>query len=146
MSISPTSRSLSQVPAGRPPAASQAGFNVPAEAAVDVAPGSSSPSVVRAGAVDVSLMLALQEHATAETGDREARQHGKQMLDALAELQCALLSGHGAGALDRLSEMSEKVPAATDPALIRVLRAIRLRARVEVARIEAMHPRRPAGA
>lgn len=143
MSISPTSRSSSQVPAGRPLAAPQSGFCVPTEAAAEITPGSSGPSVTRAGSVGVSLMLALQECATAETGDREARQHGKQMLDALAELQRALLSGHGAEALDRLSELSEKVPVATDPALTYVLRAIQLRARVEMARTEAVH-RRPA--
>jgi len=83
------------------------------------------------------MMLALQEHTTAGTGDREARQHGRQLLEALADLQRALLSNGSGDALQHLAALADLPLPAADPALARVIVAIRLRARVEAARAEA---------
>ncbi|HYZ61637.1 MAG TPA: flagellar assembly protein FliX, partial [Acetobacteraceae bacterium] len=92
-----------------------------------------------AGAVPVSVLslLALQEAESGAVQDREARRHGTAVLDELSELQRDLL-GEGAPKLDRLAALAARPVAAADPALAGVLRAIQLRAGIELAR------RRPA--
>ncbi|WP_419730495.1 flagellar assembly protein FliX [Lichenicola sp.] len=121
--------------------AQQAGFVVPgvatpAAAGLDRAEGSGP-----AARVSSVALLALQEGATAEAGsgaaDREARQHGRALLAALAELQRALLSGGDGHALEQLLALVDQEPRAVDPALARLIGAIRLRARIELARAAA---------
>ena len=124
-------------PAGsvRPPTQAQpvgqAGFLVPDGA---VPASSNVQGVTQPATVGASVMLALQERAGAEAGDQQARQHGQRLLAALAELQRALLSGNQADTLQELSRLSEEGGQAVDPALAQVIRSIRLRARLELAR------------
>jgi hypothetical protein len=80
-------------------------------------------------------MLSLQELGSETVEDREARRHGHDMLAALAELQRALLSNAGNGqVLERLAELADAVPQATDPRLAAMISAIVLRVRLELAR------------
>ena len=109
----------------------QAGFLVPDGA---VPASSNVQGVTQPATVGASVMLALQERAGAEAGDQQARQHGQRLLAALAELQRALLSGNQADTLQELSRLSEEGGQAVDPALAQVIRSIRLRARLELAR------------
>ena len=127
--------SIGPVGSLRPPAqaqpAAQAGFVVPAGAG----PASSNVhGVTRSAPVEASVMLALQERAGTEAADQEARPHGHSLLAALYELQRALLSGSEADTLQELSRLSEEAGQAADPALAQVIRSIRLRARLELAR------------
>ena len=106
-----------------------AGFSVPAARAGGTA--------AMAGPVEIGLagMLALQEAEAAEVRDREARRHGRQMLDGLARLQRALLDGApDQGTLLRLAALVEVVPGADDPALAAAMAEVTLRVRVELAR------------
>ena len=109
----------------------QAGFVVPD--GIPLAP-SNAQGVTQPTTVGASVMLALQERAGAEAGDQEARQHGRRLLAALAELQRDLLSGNRADTLQELSRLSEEDGRAVDPALAQVIRSIRLRVRLELAR------------
>lgn len=118
--------------------AAQGGFVVSADSVARQSGGAGRTSSVASPApLGAAMMLALQENATAETGDREARQHGQQLLAALAELQRALLSGGATDALERLSRLADVTRQSGDPALRSVIASIRLRARLEVARAGA---------
>ena len=67
--------------------------------------------------------------------DREARRRGVALLDALGELQHALLGSEDAGAtLDRIVTLLSSMPQADDPALAAIVRSIEVRATVEVCR------------
>jgi hypothetical protein len=135
------------VPSATQPAASSrgqtrtgSGFAVPNSAdqvgaGLSAQPGH-APAVASAGA-----MLALQEQAgqsvgrSAEVADREARRHGRDMLEALAALQRALLDEvDPALSLVRLAALAETQAPADDPALASIVSAIRLRARLELLR------------
>ena len=83
--------------------------------------------------VAVMSLLALQEHESGLQQDREARQHGTAVMDELSALQRALLGGDGAD-LDQLEILMARPITAADPALAGVLRAVRLRAGIELAR------------
>ena len=111
--------------------AGQTGFNVPVGAPP---PGPDVRGVARSAPVEASLMLALQEQAGTEAGDREARRHGQRLLAALAELQRAMLCGSEADTLAELSRLTDDEGQAVDPMLAAVIRSIRLRARLELAR------------
>ena len=95
-----------------------------------------------ASVADVAGMLLLQEVAdgparNAQARDRQARRHGRALLDGLAELQRALLGdGEDTAALDQLAALVAHSPDAADPALRATLAAIALRASVELARRE----------
>ena len=115
-----------------------------------VVPGSSTPASAGPDRADSSgpaarvssvALLALQEEAVAvaspEVADREARRHGRALLEALAELQRALLANHDGQALQRLLVLVDQEPQAADPVLARLVGAIRLRARIELARSAA---------
>ena len=67
--------------------------------------------------------------------DREARRHGQAVLDALAGLQLAQLSGDPHASLAGLAKLAAEAPAASDPGLQAVLQAIAARAAVELARV-----------
>jgi hypothetical protein len=81
-------------------------------------------------------LLSLQEAAYETPRDRLARQHGRRVLDALSDLQRALLSDvRGAPPdMDALASLVRAAPAVDDPALAAVMAAIRLRARIELLR------------
>ena len=136
MSLPPIGRV--PLPAAAPalPTAPQSGFMVPPQAGGPAPAGvGAAGSIVQAAPVGAALMLALQEDATAGTADREARQHARELLAALAELQRALLSGGSGGdALQRLSLLTDLASQAADPGLRQVVASIRLRARLELGR------------
>ena len=118
------------------------GFSIPADHLQPSAERTpDAGSIRRAAPVNASLMLALQETSTAETGDREARQHGQRLLAALRDLQRALLSGGDDDAVDRLLLLVETMPTANDPHLAPAIASIRLRARIELERASADRPR-----
>jgi len=89
-----------------------------------------------AGVAAVSLpgLLALQEAGVEAPGDRAARRRGRDILAALAALQRGLLDGDSGEALPALARLARDLPPAADPGLDAVLRAVALRARVELAR------------
>ncbi|MEJ1977633.1 MAG: flagellar assembly protein FliX [Acetobacteraceae bacterium] len=82
-------------------------------------------------AAPLDAMLALQEAQEADADaarDRNARRHGKALLEALAALQQALLAGGDEGAaLERLAALATAGPDAANPALVGVMRALSLR-------------------
>ena len=102
-------------------------FGVQAEQA-----GRSDETVATTGVVATSL-LALQEDQSGLQHDREARQHGAAVVDELTALQCALLSGQEHD-LNQLSQLARRPVTAADPVLAGLLRAVRLRASIELAR------------
>lgn len=112
----------------RPARPAAAGFRLPAAGA------EAAPPAGRAEAIGLPGMLLLQEQP--DTADRQARRRGQDILAALAELQRALL-GDGAVDAARLTALVANLPQAADPALRAAVQAIALRARIEVAHIEA---------
>ncbi len=80
-------------------------------------------------------LLLLQQVEDGPTRDRQARRHGRALLEGLGALQRALLGGEDdPAALDRLAALVAHCPDAADPALRGTLAAVALRARVELAR------------
>lgn len=92
------------------------------------------PTAGTSGVPLVSL-LAMQEAESDAQQDREARQHGESLMEELRALHHALL-GAGGPDLARLAQLASRPVTASDPQLAGVLRAIRLRAGVELARRE----------
>lgn len=87
--------------------------------------------------VSLHTLLALQEAEGDAVQDREARRHAGSMLSALSAVQRAMLGGNGAAvsaALGGLADLARAGPAAIDPRLAAVARAIALRAAIESAR------------
>jgi hypothetical protein len=76
------------------------------------------------------MMLALQEQTAQDSADREARRHGQAMIEQLAALQLALLSGTSGDIIETLSTMVRSEPRGVHPALAHALCSIRLRARI----------------
>ncbi len=85
-------------------------------------------------AVEFPSLLAMQEASSEPAKDRDARRHGKAMLDALARLQRALLGGGGVDALESLANLVRATPQPDDPGLAAVQRAVLVRAAVELQR------------
>ncbi len=114
-------------------AASGASFQVPAGSA---AAGGSAACTSPVRGLDA--LLALQETAVAQdpaTRDREARRHGRNLLEELAALQKSLLSGGAEDVtLGRLVALLRTMPVAADPGLGVVLHSVGLRVRLELAR------------
>jgi len=111
-------------------ATSGAAFAVAAES-------DAAPAVVSAlnGPAALAGLLALQEAEATPVRDRAARRRGRDILGALTGLQRALLGDEdSAAATGRLSALLAHVPLAEDPQLNGILAAIRLRARIELAR------------
>jgi len=111
-------------------ASSGSAFQVPDE------PETGTTTAARATTeVGLGTLLALQD-APEPPQDREARRHGRDLLKELAALHRALLGDAGDfNGLQALSTLVENAPAdALDPRLRDVIAAIRLRARVEIAR------------
>ncbi len=104
-------------------------------------PGAALPaSTVSSGqppqaAAALAGLLVLQEADTEAPRNRAARRRGQDILAALAALQRALLAGGGSDdVMARLAALTADLPPALDLGLDRILRAITLRARVELAR------------
>lgn len=111
-----------------PAAAAGGGFMITTQsqqAAIAVAP------------VDMAGLISLQDEDGPVRRDRAAHRAGEQTLGSLAALQAALLGGARPD-LDALRQMIENMPRPADPALQTVIGAIRLRARVELARHERL--------
>ncbi len=88
-------------------------------------------------------LLALQEAEADAVQDRAARRHAGAMLDDLSSMQRALLGGDPDGtraALSRLADAARRGPAAADPRLGAVVRAIAVRAEIEAARHAPRQP------
>ena len=91
--------------------------------------------------IGMESMLALQGIDESVERDRKARKRGTAMVAALTNLQRAMLAKEDpALALHALNELAADHPLADDPGLGAILRAIVLRARVEVARHELGMP------
>ena len=89
---------------------------------------------VAAAPVSMPSLLGLQEAQGDAARDREARQHADEMLDALGELQRALLAGSEAGGLERMAQLGRRTPQAADPRLAAIQHALMVRVAVEQAR------------
>lgn len=118
--------------AGRPVARARsagAGFRLPgAEAEASAAASTIS-------ALGSTALLGIQDRSSDGERDAAARRRGGALLDALAELQRALLSGQVSRAmLGRMAALAEGESGA-DPALREILEQVSLRARVELLRL-----------
>lgn len=87
------------------------------------------------GVAALSGLLALQESESVPIRDRDARRRGRDILAALAALQRGLLGGADPDdATVRLAALLAEPLVTADPGLNAILTAIRLRARIELAR------------
>jgi hypothetical protein len=84
-------------------------------------------------------MLALQEQESIAFRNQASRKQSGKLLDALSRLQAGLL-GPAMAPEQELIGLIEALPAAPDPALAAIAAAIRLRARVELAKLEMGQP------
>lgn len=118
--------------AGRRPV--QGGFRLPDE------PAKAGAVATTPAMASVVLGQGLGAAAEREEGDARARRHATAMLDALGELQLALLEDTGDPArLLRLKDLAEAAVARTaDPALASIVAAVALRLRIELARRGAL--------
>ena len=114
--------------------------NIPSRRGADgrpfaVKPEQTAPAdaTIASASVSAASLLSLQESQSGLQQDREARQHGEAVIDELGELQRALL-GDGEPDLDRLTALVARPITASSPALAGVLRAVRLRAGIELAK------------
>lgn len=101
-----------------------------------------APAAPAAAAAPVALLglLSVQEAEGDAMRDRAARKRGKELLDELARLQRTLLGGRlDPDALRRLAAVAAEPADAADPVLAATLRAIVVRARVELARYSLRH-------
>ncbi len=111
-------------------AAGSSSFAV-APGATDAAAGPAAASATAA----LDGMLLLQQMEDGPTRDRQARRHGRAMLEGLAELQRALLDGSlDPATMERLAALVEQCPEAAEPGLRAAINGIALRVRVELAR------------
>ena len=95
-------------------------------------PGRVETAVEVAGVAMTSL-LAVQEAEWGAKQDQQAQRHGEAMIGELAALQQALLA-EGEPNLEGLSRLAGRPVVAADPALAGLMRAIQLRAGIELAR------------
>jgi len=93
-----------------------------------------APQTAGATQAATPCALAFDEADRRAASDRQARRHGRDMLQALGALQLAMLGGGEAAARAQLAGLAEAAPAAHDPVLRLILREISLRAAVELAR------------
>jgi hypothetical protein len=119
------------VQGGRRVPAAASGFAMPAGTAA-TAGAERSAEVAPA---ELGLLLGLQEWGGAEERDRKALRHGQDMLALLAEMQRQLLAeADPTAVLARLAALAGSMPPMADPRLMAVMRAIVIRAKVEIAR------------
>lgn len=100
---------------------------------VGVNRGGAAERALPSSGVTITSLLSMQEYESPEQQDQRARHHGEAITDALGELQRALL-GDGAPELGRLTALVERPIYASDPLLAGIVRALRVRAGVELAR------------
>ena len=111
------------------------GFSLREPSAEESVAATTSPDAVSLGS-----LLAAQEYDPDSPRDRAARRHGQRMLDLLRDLQRAFLDAGNPGApgtspaLSQLADLAEDIPEADNPRLALVLRAVAVRAAVELAR------------
>ncbi|MCW8307552.1 flagellar assembly protein FliX [Acidiphilium sp. PA] len=91
-------------------------------------------SVGTVSAVIPAGLIALQEDTCPQHRDRTARRGGESVLGALDAIQIATLNGDGGAALAALSDAVATMTEPADPVLRQIIGAIRLRAKVELAR------------
>lgn len=130
--IPSTARALPPSPSRLRPARSAGGFALP-----DDGPPQAHAAIAIAE-VSLATLLALQgDNEPVE--DRDARRHGQDLLAELTVLHRILLGNiHNPNSLERLAAMTAQPrTAALDPRLEDAVAAIRLRARVELARYAA---------
>ena len=113
------------------------GFRVPEGADMRAEGAESGGEAGAVAGVAMPSLLAMQEAESGAVQDREARRHGEAVLESLTELQRALLTGASGGELARLAGLARAMPAATDPRLAAVQRALLVRVAVEQARLAA---------
>ena len=125
--------------------ASSPGFVVPAGSSLAQSVSALAQARDVAKLTDARAILALQEEVGWSAADadaaaeREARRRGRDILDALAEVQKGLLAGVSLQVgLSHLSALTEMPLTASDPDLARVIGAIRLRAKLEVLRLTSL--------
>ncbi len=123
MEVGGTTRVDARTDWARRGTAATTGFSLPAAAAGRTL-----------AAAPVSEGLVALQAGDAAVRDREARRRGGAALQALAALQRALLAGEADPEALRALAASCEGPEASDPALAATLRAVSLRARVELAR------------
>jgi len=96
-----------------------------------------------------AVLLALQDQSQPTEGpaerDARARRDAEEVLNDLAELQHGLLSGRiGLAGLEALSVRLSRLSDAADPGLAALVGQVALRARIELARLDARDaPREP---
>ncbi len=121
--------------AARPQAAalgSAARFHVAEQASALRGPAAAAAPAALLG------LLAVQEAEGAAVRDRDARKRGKLMLDELTRLQRALLAGRlDPENLRALAALAGDSTVAADPAIAAAVRAVTVRARVELAQLKA---------
>ncbi len=133
MVVTGVSRGVPSGPAAARRAGAERGFRIKGEGARQPGPAVGAP------AVSLGPLLALQEVGSEgqeemeARQDRQARTQGEAMLDELGGMQLALLGG-AAPEAGRLAALAKRQAGAADPGLDAVLRAVRLRAAVEIAR------------
>ncbi len=131
MSILPIGGPSRPPPPRRAVVGAAQGFHLP-----DDAPEAAAPAPSACAVVSLSALISLQDIEPPAERDRRARRQGEDMLAALTKLQRALLCDEVASeALADLSALSARSEMANDPALRDVVLAIRVRAAVELARI-----------
>ncbi len=106
----------------------------------DLPPEAALPPVLCEEALPAGSILAVTCAATdshpADAQDAAAAGHGEAVLQALAGLQVAALSGRGGQARASLAALAGAPKPAADPGLEELLQAIAARAAVELARHE----------
>jgi class II flagellar assembly regulator FliX len=102
----------------------------------DAAPAAQKSRLSTVPAIGLDSMLALQAVDEAAERDRSARKRGNALIAALTDLQrTMLMEADPAAALRALTALTAHHPIADDPGLAGILRAIVLRSRVEIARL-----------
>ena len=81
----------------------------------------------------VGALMTYEEARDRVLADRQARRHGRAMLQALGAMQLSLLDGDDV-AVRALADLAAQVPEADDPVLRLILQEIGVRAAVELAR------------
>lgn len=104
-------------------------------ASPDFAVASAPPrQAAMVSAVGLTGLIALQDDDSPSRRDRAAQRGGKQALVALGQVQVALLRGDQGAAVAALGDAVGQMVEPADPALAAIIGAIRLRARIELAR------------
>jgi len=99
----------------------------------DAAPAGEAAPAEAPVTAHVGGLMTYEEARDRVVADRQARRHGRAMLQALGAMQLSLLDGDDA-AVQALADLAAQVPEADDPVLRLILQEIGVRAAVELAR------------